>query len=314
MRFWLDKGVDGFRVDTVNMYSKTYAISTDTNLPELPDAEITEPDEETQFASKLFCNGPRIHEFLLEMNDILNEYDVITVGELPNTPKKSGVMSYISARARNLNMVFNFGVVALGRTPGARFATRPYTNIDFKRELSKWQTTIDDTDAWTTVFLENHDQGRSVFRFASDLPQYRVQAATMLALILSTMTGTLFLYQGQEIGMANMPRSWPAEEYKCIKSVNYYNMIRKKTNDDPSALSKTLDGMQLVGRDNARVLVQWDSSPNAGFCSGDAKLWMRVIDNYKEINVADQLGDLEFWKMTLTLRREYKDLFVYGRF
>jgi oligo-1,6-glucosidase len=130
MRFWLAKGVDGFRVDKVNKYSKTYAISTNTNLPELPDAEMTELDDETQFASKLFCNGPRIHEFLLEMNDILDEYDVMTVGELPNTPKKGDVMSYISARARNLNMVFNFGVVALGQTAGARFATTPYKNLD----------------------------------------------------------------------------------------------------------------------------------------------------------------------------------------
>lgn len=167
--------------------------------------------------------------------------------------------------------------------------------------------------------MKNSDRwnvGRSISRFGSDLPEYRTQSGKMLAIILATMSGTLFLYQGQEIGMTNAPRSWPSEEYKCIKSVNYLNEVRCQTNDDPIALSEALDGMQLMARDHARVPMQWDSSANAGFSR--AKPWMRVVDNYEQINVADQIGRqdslLEFWKEMLAARKEYKDLFVYGKF
>lgn len=118
--------------------------------------------------------------------------------------------------------------------------------------------------------------------------------------------------------MTNAPRSWPAEEYKCIKSVNYWIDVQEKSKGDPAALEKALDGMQLMARDHARVPMQWDSSPNAGFCGKDAKPWMRVVDNYTEINVAEQTGRqdsvLEFWRRMLKVRKEYKDLFVYGKF
>jgi oligo-1,6-glucosidase len=137
-------------------------------------------------------------------------------------------------------------------------------------------------------------------------------------MILGTMTGTLFLYQGQEIGMINAPRSWPAEEYKCIKSTSYYNDVRRRTNDDPTALSKALNGMQLVARDHARVPMQWDSSLNAGFCGATAKPWMRVTDSYQDINVESQIGKessvMEFYKQMLRLRKLHKDLFVYGKY
>ncbi|KAK9335718.1 maltase [Lipomyces starkeyi NRRL Y-11557] len=309
IRFWLEKGIDGFRVDTVNRYSK---------YPGLPDAEVTQPREETQIAFKYFTNGPRIHEFLREINDVLSEYDVFTVGELPNTPNESDVMQYISAQAKQLNMVFNFDTVGLGQTPGDRFRITPYGNVDFKRELTRWQRVIQDTDAWTTVFLENHDQGRSISRFASDVPEHRVMAGKMLAMILGTLTGTLFIYQGQEIGMINAPLTWPVEEYKCIRSVNYLKMISERLNHDPTALSKALKALQMVARDHARVPMQWDSTANAGFCSEAVEPWMSVVGSYMEINVADQIGRkdslLEFWKKVLDLRKLHKDLFVYGRF
>lgn len=258
-----------------------------------------------------------MHEFLGEMNDIFDKYDVMNVGELPNTPNPDNVMKYISAKERQLNMVFNFDVVNLGQTRGARFETVPFTTADFKRELFRWQD-ISGTDSWTTAFLENHDQGRCISRFASDKPEHREQAAKMLAMVLASLTGTLFLYQGQEIGMTNAPRSWPAEEYKCIKSVHYWNDVKTRTNNDPQALAKALDGMQIMARDHARVPMQWDSSSNAGFCGPDAKPWMRVVDNYTELNVAEQEGRdgsvLEFWRTLLRLRKQYKDLFVYGSF
>jgi glycosidase len=310
IKFWLDKGIDGFRIDTVNLYSKH---------PDLPDAPVVYPDLESQPAYMYYANGPRMQEYLSEMNDIFGQYDVMTVGELPYTPNQADVMAYIYARNKQLNMVFNFDVVDLGQTPGNRFVPRPFAKGDFKRELFKWQSVIENTDAWTTVFLENHDQGRSVSRFGSDGPEHRGTSAKMLAVLLATLTGTLFIYQGQEIGMINVPRSWPAEEYKCIKSVSHLAEIREKSNNDPKAMSEALDILQLMARDNARVPMQWEGEPaNAGFCPDDAKPWMSVLESHKQINVKDQIGDkgsvLEFWKQMLRLRKSHKDIFAYGRF
>jgi glycosidase len=308
MRFWLERGVDGFRVDTVNMYSKT---------PGLPDAPIVDPGAETQLAYVNFCNGPRMHEYLSEMYKVLEPYDTMTVGECAFTFDSNIVMSYISAAKQHMDMIFHFNVVDLGQTPGSRFEPRPYTTNDFKRELLNWQSLIEGTDAWTTVFLENHDQGRSVSRFASDLPEHRVPAAKLLAIVLATLTGTLFLYQGQEIGMINIPSSWPIQEYKDIKSISHYNRVKDRTGGDPKALSEAMVSLSIMARDHARVPMQWDgSSENAGFCSDDSIPWMRVLDSHQEINVADQNGRegsvLEFWKRMIKIRKEYKDLFVYG--
>ncbi len=258
-------------------------------------------------------------QYLSEMNDIFVRYDVMTVGELPYTSNQADVMAYIHARNKQLNMVFNFDTVDLGQTPGNRFLPRSFTKQDFKRELFKWQSVIENTDAWTTVFLENHDQGRSVSRFGSDLPEYRVRAAQMLATILATLTGTLFIYQGQEIGMINVPRSWPAEEDKCIKSVSHLAEIQEISNGNPKAISEALDILQMMARDNARVPMQWEGeTTNAGFFPDEVKPWMSVLESHREINVKDQVGNkesvLEFWKEMLKLRKAHQDVFVYGRF
>ncbi|RMD42598.1 hypothetical protein DV735_g2559, partial [Chaetothyriales sp. CBS 134920] len=310
IRFWLQRGVDGFRIDTVNKYSKVQG---------LPDAEITEPGEETQGAFDLYTNGPRIHEYLREINAVFTEFgEIMTVGELPNTPQWERVLDYISAQNKELNMVFNFDVVYLGTTPGNRFIHVPFDNADFKRELTKWQNVIDDGTAWTTVFLENHDQGRSVSRFASDSPQLRVASAKMLATVLCSLSGTLFLYQGQEIGMINAPIDWPVENYQCVRSKNYWADIRIRTHDDPEALANAKKALQRVARDHARVPMQWDSSDNAGFTEPESQPWMPVLDSCRSINVADQLNQkhsvLNFWRQMLSLRRKYLELLVYGRF
>ncbi|RMZ86855.1 hypothetical protein DV736_g5919, partial [Chaetothyriales sp. CBS 134916] len=310
IRFWLKRGVDGFRIDTVNKYSK---------VPGLPDAKITEPGEETQMAFDMYTNGPRIHEYLREINDVFAEFgEIMTVGELPNTPDRNRVLDYISAQNNELNMVFNFDTVYLGTWPGNRFIHVQFDNADFKRELTKWQNVIDDGTAWTTVFLENHDQGRSVSRFASDSPQFRDVSAQMLATVLCSLSGTLCLYQGQEIGMINAPIDWPVENYKCVRSKNYFADIRKRTQDNPKALANAQKALQRVARDHARVPMQWDSSVNAGFTDPDSHPWMPALDSCREINVADQLSRknsvLNFWRQMLSLRRNYLELFVYGRF
>lgn len=306
MRFWLDKGIDGFRVDIVNMYSKG---------TELPDAPIVDHTSFTQPALELICNGPRMHEFLREMNEVLTEYNAMTVGELPNTPDAAHVLRYVGAAQKQLNMVFQFDLSDVG-IGGSKYDYVGYKMPEFKAIVTKWQKFIAGTDGWTTVFSESHDQGRSISRYASDTPQHRTNSGKMLAIFMTTLTGTLFVYQGQELGMVNMPKDWTIEDCRDIEAINYYENIRKSSNNDEKALKKVMYGIHSCGRDNARTPMQWDDTTNAGFSA--AKPWMRAHDLYPEINVTQQQGDtnsvLSFWKKMLRLRKDFCDLFVYGTF
>jgi len=311
MEFWLRKGIDGFRIDTVNMYSKE---------PDFRDAPIIDPGVEWQHAAEYFCNGPRMHEYLREMNCILSKYGAMTVGELPNTPDVAKVLKYVSARERQLNMVFQFDIVDLGFGKDQKYDTVPrnWCLNDLREAVSRMQSLIDGTDAWTTVFMENHDHARSISRFGSDkTPELRDRSGKMLAMLLATLSGTLYLYQGQEIGAVNAPKSWPMDEYKDVESNNYYALVREKTNGDATALTRTKAAIQHLARDHARMPMQWDATFNAGFSSSPTP-WMRVNDNYPEINVKratlDHNSILSFWKKMLQLRKEYADLFIRGTF
>ncbi|KAK2050843.1 alpha amylase [Colletotrichum somersetense] len=309
MRFWLDKGVDGFRIDTVNMYSKGV---------EFKDAPIMNKNTYEQPAYMIYCNGPRIHEFLREMNaKVLNHYDTVTVGELPHTPDPQHVLKYISAADRQLDMVFQFDIVDLGQGIGYKYQTREWKLPELKRIVAKWQQFIEGTDGWTTAFCENHDQGRSVTRYGNDSPQWRETSAKMLALMMCSQTGTLFVYQGQEIGMTNVPRGWGIEDYKDIEALNYYDDI-KREHGEGEVLDRVMDSINLVGRDNARIPMQWDASPFAGFTDNKDGAWMRIHDDYADINVAKQEAEpgsvLNFWREMLRLRKEEGELLTHGAF
>ena len=319
MHFWLRRGLDGFRIDTVNKYSKDITF---------PDAAITDPSSVTQPAMPHYSNGPRMYEFLSEMHEVFSQYrtfdgqEIMTVGELPNTPLESDVLSYVSASKKQLNMVFNFDVVSLGQKPGDRLVNIPFKHSDFISRMSIWQDFISkplNRDAWTTVFLENHDQGRSISRFGNDsTEELRVRSGKMLAIILATMSGTLFLYQGQEIGMVNIPSEWDVEWYKDIRSQNFIKALREKGAGEDQ-LKEALKGMQRVARDNARLPMQWDDSfKNAGFTGEQIEPWMRVHPNHASVNVKSQEEDensvLNFWKELLKFRKEYAGLFIYGDF
>ncbi|KAF2994780.1 hypothetical protein E8E13_000033 [Curvularia kusanoi] len=308
MRFWLNKGVNGFRVDTVNMYSKG---------PGMPDAPILDPDEEHQFAGFQYCNGPRMSEFLREMNSILSEYDAMTVGECPNTPELSRVVEYVSAKEDQLNMVFQFDVVELGVGP-FKFQTIPknWRLSQFKEAVARTQSIITGTDAWTTAFLENHDQPRSISRFASDAIEHRIASGKMLALMLVSLSGTLFIYQGQEIGMINGPSNWDIDEYKDVESRNYYQMVYRNSGGDQRALADALTSLQHLARDHARIPMPWDSSDNRGF--SQSKSWMRLNDDHAICNVQQQQEDtdsvLAFWKQALKVRTANADVLIHGDF
>ncbi|PNH37461.1 hypothetical protein VD0004_g9331 [Verticillium dahliae] len=311
MRFWLRRGVDGFRVDTVNMYSKGV---------ELRDAPVVDPNNYEQPAWCMYANGPRMHEFLRAMNtQVLDAYDAMTVGELPHTPDPAHVRRYVGAGDRQLNMVFQFDIVDLGQGAEHKYAWRPWALPDLKALVAKWQQFIDGTDAWTTVFCENHDQGRSVSRLGSDDPRWRAISAKMLALMLCSLTGTLFVYQGQEIGMTNVPADWPIDEYQDIEALNYYRALEARPGTTDAEKRYAMESINLLGRDNARIPMQWDDTPHAGFTdAGGAKPWMRVHDLYPEINVAKQEREpnsvLHFWRALLRLRKHHRDLLIHGAF
>ncbi|KAK3301622.1 glycoside hydrolase superfamily [Chaetomium strumarium] len=312
MRFWLDKGVDGFRVDVVNMYSKGV---------EFKDAPVVDSRFHEQPAWMYYANGPRMHEFLREMNQkVLNHYDTVTVGELPHTPDPKKVLQYVGASDRQLSMVFQFDIVDIGQGREHKYHFQEWKLPLLKGIVAKWQQFIEGTDGWTTVFCENHDQGRSVSRYASDAPEHRVHSAKLLSLMLCALTGTLFIYQGQEIGMINVPRSWPIDEYRDIESVNFYKAMARQTNNDPAEMAYVMRGLQILGRDNARLPMQWTGdAPHAGFTDCESGPWMRVHDLYPEINVERQVREgaasvLGFWKRMIRFRKEHADLLVHGAF
>lgn len=231
MVFWLDRGVDGFRVDTVNMYSKPV---------DFPDAPVTDPAAQFQPAAMLYCNGPRMHEYISEMNEISARYGAITVGELLDTPDVARILPYVSAAARQLNMVFQFDAVEVGWGRTHKYETTPknYTLPQFKEAIGKAQSLIQGTDAWTTAFLENHDLSRSVSRLTDDHPTLRESGAKMLAVLQTCLSGTQYIYQGQEIGTVNAPKeTYPLENYLDISSRLFIDMIRERHggNNGPSS-------------------------------------------------------------------------------
>ncbi|KAI1860840.1 uncharacterized protein JN550_011155 [Neoarthrinium moseri] len=311
MRFWLDRGVDGFRIDTVNKYSKR---------TEYVDVPVTDPRWESQPAPEMWCNGPRIHEFIREMTaQALAPYGAVSVGELSNMAGPTDVLPYVSAARRELDMVFEFSMIRLGTGGGfgPKYIYRPYTLPTLKEHVARFQTFIEGTDGWTTVFCENHDNGRAVSRFGdASSPGLWARSSRVLALWQATLTGTLFLYQGQEIGMVNMPETWGIEDYKDVESRSFYEDALQSGSTE--LRDQTMDGLRILARDHSRIPFQWDgNSKHAGFSDAD-ETWMRVHDRYKDINVARQTGDpgsaLEFWRHILKLRKHFADLFVYGSF
>lgn len=315
MRFWLDKGIDGFRVDTVNKYSKDVTF---------PDAPVTDPANDVQPAAQFWCNGPRIHEFVKEMNtQVLAKYTtfdgqpLVTVGELALTPDPQGVLQYVSAARRELDMVFQFDITHLGQGPAGsdtKYDVTTWTLPELKRIVEKWQCFIEGTDAWTTVFCENHDNGRSVSRFANDEPEWRERSAKMLCVLFAAQTGTLFLYQGQELGVVNAPREWGLDEYKDVESSSYWKEALRLA--DPERTERVLRGLRLMARDHARLPFSWDASAHGGFSTREP--WMRAHGLYKTLNAQAEQEDadsvLSFYKRMLRLRKEHKDVFVYGAF
>lgn len=305
LTFWFERGVDGFRIDTAGMYSKHLGF---------PDAPIVYPELEYQPCKIYHQSGPRIHEFHKEMfAQVTSKYDAMTVGEVGHSTREDA-LKYVSAKEKEMNMMFLFDVAEVGVDVGDRFRFKSFKLPEFKKAVETVCSFAEGTDAWATCYLENHDQPRSITRFGDASPKWRVKSGKLLATLLSVLTGTLFIYQGQEIGMVNVPRLWDISEYLDINSINYYKDYVKRNGEKD--LDTLMDNINLMARDNARTPVQWDDSPNGGFTTGTP--WMRTNDNYKEVNAASQVDDPDslynFYKKALEIRKEHKDLFIYGNF
>ena len=296
MLFWLNRGCSGFRMDVINHISKVQSF---------PDAPVVDPSNKYQPGSKYFANGPRLHEFLKDIRDkVLEPKGAGTVGEMPFVDDEKEILKCVGASRKELTMIFIFDLVSIDNSH-FRMALREWQPKEIGEIVSRWQKFMIENDGWNSVFLENHDNPRSVSRYCDSGDKHRTKGSKLLALMASTLSGTLFVYQGQEIGMRNCPEDWGVEEFKvslllsttfpslrfillpyirpsidhtsCAASINNLrttqdvetqNFWRKTLNahpDDPSAQSHAREIIHRKARDHARTPMHWDSSAHAGF-------------------------------------------------
>ncbi|MEH6992574.1 alpha-glucosidase [Neobacillus drentensis] len=298
MKFWLDKGIDGFRMDVINFISKH---------PELPDGEKGE-GQTFGDGSRYFMNGPRIHEFLHEMNqEVLSNYPAMTVGEMPGASPDDAI-SYTDPDRKEVNMIFTFEHMDLDSAPGGKWNLKPLHLPDLKENLAKWQNALHNK-GWNSLYWNNHDQPRIVSRFGDD-QSYRVESAKMLATCLHFMQGTPYIYQGEEIGMTNVKFD-SLEDYRDIETMNMY----KERIALGYSHEEIMKSIYVKGRDNARTPIQWDTTANGGFTTGTP--WIRVNPRYDEINVKAALEDPQsifyFYQKLIALRKEM-DIIIEGDF
>ena len=295
MRFWLDKGINGFRMDVISVISKR-------NYNDTPYKYFWET------VNKVYANGPRVHEFLKEMyENVLSHYNVMSVGEGSGIDIENAI-KYVGEERKELNMVFHFDIMTMDHGPEGKFDYRKYDFVQFKKIYRKWDERLKN-NGWNSIFLGNHDFPRMISRFGND-EEYWVESAKALAMLLMTMRGTPYIYQGDEIGMTNV--AFPSiTDYRDVETLNAYRVIEKEN----SNIEKMLKAIHVQGRDNARTPVHWNNEPMAGFTSGEP--WINVNPNYKKINVAKQEKDpdsiLNFYREMVAFRKHHPTL-VYGDF
>ncbi|WP_340393435.1 alpha-glucosidase [Paenibacillus sp. FSL E2-0190] len=301
MTWWLDKGIDGFRMDVINLISK---------VPELPSVAPENNGEQPtyHFGGDYFVNGPRVHEYMQEMNrEVLSKYDIMTVGETVNvTPEEASL--YVSEDRNELNMVFHFELMDVDSGPGGKWNVQPWKLADIKSIISKWQIALDGK-GWNSLYMNNHDQPRMLSRFGDD-KLYPKESAKMLATLLHTLQGTPYIYQGEEIGMTNVQFD-SINDYKDIEILNMYKEYLAAGHSEEAIMNS----IYIKGRDNGRTPMQWNAEPQAGFTTGSP--WLAVNPNYKEINVEQALADPDsifyYYKRLIELRKQH-EIIVYGNY
>ena len=297
MTFWFEKGVDGFRLDVINLISKDQRFLDD-------DGSIAPGD-----GRKFYTDGPRVHEYMREMNqEVFSKYDSMTVGEMSSTTVDHCV-KYSHPDRHELSMTFNFHHLKVDYPNGKKWALADFDFIKLKEILSTWQTEMNKGGGWNALFWCNHDQPRVVSRYGND-ELYHNKSAKMLAATIHLMQGTPYIYQGEEIGMTN-PKFSSIDEYRDVESLNVYEIKRAQGMDE----NEILKILKHKSRDNSRTPVQWSDEPNAGFTKG--KPWINPGDNYREINVEKALDDEDsifyFYQKLIALRKQY-EIITYGNY
>jgi len=297
MRFWLDKGVDGFRMDVIPLISKPI------DYPDAPDVGFRKVIED------VYANGPTVHKYLKEMNEeVISKYDAFSLAEGVGINDTNAGL-YVNKDRKELDMLYHFDILECTIVNGKFEEITPFDLIKMKKIFKKWRDAIHQT-GWIANAMGNHDFARLVSRFGDD-KIYRKESAKMLITMLSTQNGTLNIYQGDEIGMTNICLK-TINEVRDIQSLNFYreNKLTQRYSDDLA-----LEMINREGRDNARTPMQWNDEINGGFSL--SKPWLRANPNYTTINVENQEKDpnsiVNFYRNLLRKRKRY-DVFVHGDF
>ncbi|MFP7298022.1 alpha,alpha-phosphotrehalase [Neobacillus niacini] len=292
MHFWLKKGVDGFRLDVINLISKDQRF----------------PQDESD-GRKFYTDGPRIHEYLHEMNqEVFSKYDIMTVGEMSST-SIDNCIRYTNPCEEELDMTFSFHHLKVDYPNGDKWTKADFDFQALKNILSKWQVEMNKGGGWNALFWCNHDQPRVVSRFGDD-QKYHKESAKMLATTIHMMQGTPYIYQGEEFGMTN-PNFDKIEDYRDVESLNIFE-IKK---NDGMAEQEIIEILKQKSRDNSRTPVQWNANAHAGFTKGTP--WIHTANNYKEINAENAMKDSDsvfyHYQELIRLRKEY-DVITDGDF
>ncbi|WP_080846883.1 alpha,alpha-phosphotrehalase [Cytobacillus gottheilii] len=289
MHFWFEKGVDGFRLDVINLISKDQSYADD-------DGSIPPGD-----GRKFYTDGPRVHEYMQEMNqNVFSKYDSLTVGEMSSTSIEHCI-KYSNPEQTELSMTFNFHHLKVDYPNGEKWALADFDFIKLKQILSEWQTGMHKGGGWNALFWCNHDQPRVVSRYGND-KEYHRESAKMLATTIHMMQGTPYIYQGEEFGMTN-PGFESIDEYRDVESLNMYKLMQQQGKSE----AEIIEILKSKSRDNSRTPVQWNSQPHAGFTS--ATPWINVAGNYENINAENALKDEDsvfyHYKKLISLRKQY---------
>lgn len=300
MTWWLEKGVDGFRMDAISMISK---------VPGLPDGPKDKDALYGDFDPSVI-NGPHVHDYLKEMRkEVLSKFDTITVGETSGVTVEEAV-KYAADDESELNMVFQFEQNDLDGGEHGKWNLNKIYLPDLKAVLNRWQTYLEGK-AWNSLYWSNHDQPRIVSRLGNDTEAYRELSAKMLATCLHMMKGTPYIYQGEELGMTNVPFA-SMDEFRDIESINAY---REYTENGIIAPEDMMKYLNYKSRDNARTPMQWSDEENGGFTKGTP--WIKINPNYTTINAREQMeredSVFHYYQKLISLRKK-EPVIVYGTF
>lgn len=292
LRFWFDKGVDGFRMDVVPFISK------DTSFPPIP-------EKFNGSFGDFYAQGPHLHEYLREMNEqVLSKYNCVSIAEGVGV-KTDDVHLFVDPERKELDMLYHFDGMEIGKVPGGFKELDPagFSLLEFKQVYTKWDEAF--RKGWGTIYLGNHDQPRMLTRWGNDAEEFREASSKMLHTFLLTMRATPFIYYGDEIGMSNIKFD-NIEDYRDIESINMYKYLKNHGGDIPRFIA----AQKITARDNGRTPFQWNADSQAGFTSGTP--WLKVNPNYQTINVAAQDDEpssiLNYFKELVQVRKKYPTL------